>query len=313
MEYGGNIGSDQLLAFVRILREGSFSRAAQSLGLGQPAISSRIHALEAALGGALFRRGRRVSLTPLGESFAPYARRTLDILSEGWEGARLAREGKRGRVTLGALGSLCESLVAPALKSFLGENREVECVAKSGDHETILNFLGDGVVDLGLIVWPCANAGAVELHPLALLEEPVIPVVHAQHPLAKKRKVAEKDLAQAGQPLFLLRWWQAHHPDLVRLARQSGTHVEIPKEVARRLVLDGLGVGFFPKTYIAGELREKKLVELKVEGMPALGRKLALVARKKPTAISPVARKLSEELGKQAEKLGIRLRGKMPG
>jgi len=43
---------DQLLAFERVAREGSFSRAALAVGIGQPAMSARIHALEAALGGA---------------------------------------------------------------------------------------------------------------------------------------------------------------------------------------------------------------------------------------------------------------------
>jgi len=42
------------------VREGSFSRAAFSLGIGQPAVSSRIQALEQTVGGALFTRGRRI-------------------------------------------------------------------------------------------------------------------------------------------------------------------------------------------------------------------------------------------------------------
>ena len=42
---------DQLVAFDQVVREGSFSRAALSLGIGQPAVSSRIQGLEAALGG----------------------------------------------------------------------------------------------------------------------------------------------------------------------------------------------------------------------------------------------------------------------
>ena len=41
---------EQLIAFERVVREGSFSRAALALGIGQPAISSRIQALEVALG-----------------------------------------------------------------------------------------------------------------------------------------------------------------------------------------------------------------------------------------------------------------------
>src|SRR5262245_3846950 len=110
---------DQLAAFERIVREGSFSRAALALDLGQPAVSSRIVALESAVGGALFTRGRRVALTALGEGFLPYARRALDVLGEGVEAARLAQVGQRGRIRFGALGSLAGGLVGPALGEFV--------------------------------------------------------------------------------------------------------------------------------------------------------------------------------------------------
>src|SRR3954462_1083221 len=87
---------DQLAAFDRVAREGSFSRAAVALGLGQPAVSARILALEDAVGGALFLRARRIRLTALGESFLPFARRALEVVREGVAAARLPRGGGRG-------------------------------------------------------------------------------------------------------------------------------------------------------------------------------------------------------------------------
>src|SRR3982751_957827 len=96
---------DQLVAFDRIAREGTFSRAAMALGLGQPAVSARILALEDAVGGTLFVRGRTLRLTALGESFLPFARRALEVLPEGVEASRLAQIGERGSVRIGVLGS----------------------------------------------------------------------------------------------------------------------------------------------------------------------------------------------------------------
>src|SRR4051812_32608712 len=52
----GAVDTDQLLTFERIVREGSFSRAAWSLDLAQPTVSARIHALEQSVGGPLFAR-----------------------------------------------------------------------------------------------------------------------------------------------------------------------------------------------------------------------------------------------------------------
>ena len=78
--------TDQLRTFERIVREGSFSRAAWSLDLAQPTVSARVHALEQAVGGPLFARsGRGVVLTDLGASFLPFARRALEVLDAGVE------------------------------------------------------------------------------------------------------------------------------------------------------------------------------------------------------------------------------------
>src|SRR5260370_37809385 len=94
---------EQLVAFDRVAREGSFSRAALALGLGQPAVSSRILALEDAIGGGLFLRRRAIRLTALGESLLPYARRGLDGLRDGRDGSRLAQGGERRAVPAASL------------------------------------------------------------------------------------------------------------------------------------------------------------------------------------------------------------------
>ena len=98
---------NQLTTFDRIVREGSFSRAARELHIAQPTISARIHALEEEVGGALLTRTNHgVQLTALGVSFLPYARQALAAMLEGIEAARQARSGLRGRITIGSLGSL---------------------------------------------------------------------------------------------------------------------------------------------------------------------------------------------------------------
>src|SRR5689334_13117015 len=110
-----HIDFDQLVTFERIVREGSFSAAAWALDIPQPTVSARIKTLEQTLGGPLFhRRGRQVTLTDLGQTFLPYVRRTVAVLSEGVEMARQTDQGQRGRVTYGGLYSLAGALVGPA-------------------------------------------------------------------------------------------------------------------------------------------------------------------------------------------------------
>src|SRR6266481_979798 len=177
---------DQLLAFERVAREGSFSRAALAVGIGQPAMSARIRALEKALGGALFTRGRGIALTPLGEGFLPWARRLLENLEEGVEAARLAQQGRRGRVPLGALAG---GLVGPALAELIRARPELECVVTSADHEVLVERLLDGVVELALIAWPCSEAVAASLTPLLLLREPVVLAAHPRHAVARRGRI----------------------------------------------------------------------------------------------------------------------------
>src|SRR5262249_13534421 len=155
---------DQLIAFDRIAREGSFSRAAAGLDVGQPAVSARIQALEEAVGGSPFVRGGTLRLTALGESPLPYVRPAPDVLREGGEASRLASVGDRGSVRLASLGSLAGGLIGPTLAEFVRTHPKVDCALRSGDHEFMLQLLLDGVADAALTVWPCTSA--VELTPL---------------------------------------------------------------------------------------------------------------------------------------------------
>jgi LysR family transcriptional regulator, low CO2-responsive transcriptional regulator len=302
---------DQLVAFDRIAREGTFSRAAVALGLGQPAVSARILALEDAVGGTLFVRGRTLRLTALGESFLPFARRALEVLREGVEASRLAQIGERGSLRIGVLGSLAGGLVAPALAEFVRARPHVECHVRSGDHEFLLQLLLDGIVDVALTVWPCTSA--VELTPLFLFREPVVLVAHPRHALARRGHVTRDEVARLARPLLRLRWWQSHDPRILRLAEDSHTSVEVAMEVGRRLVSSGVGAGFFVRTYIAEELDRGTLAEIPVRGLN-LFRDSALVRRRHSGPISPALAAFIELLRRRALQPagGVRRKRKAP-
>ncbi|HET9597879.1 MAG TPA: LysR family transcriptional regulator, partial [Anaeromyxobacteraceae bacterium] len=278
---------DQLSAFDRIVRDGSFTRAAVALRVGQPAVSARIRALEEQLGGALFTRGRRVALTALGESFLPFARRALEILDEGVEASRQAQVGQRGRIRLGTLASLAGGLVGPALAAFLRRHPAVECAVRAGDHERIVSLLLDGLVDVGVVTWPCAESAAAALQPLLHLREPVVLVAAPGHPVARRRRVTQDELAASGAPLVRLRWWQEHHPAIDRLAARTRPPLELPMETARTLVLAGDALGFFTRTYVSEDLARGGLTAVEVADMPPLQRDSALVRRRRAAPLSP--------------------------
>ncbi|MEY2931862.1 MAG: hypothetical protein RL033_2611 [Pseudomonadota bacterium] len=301
--------TDQLLAFQRVVREGSFSRAARTLDLGQPAVSARIQALEAQLGGALLTRGRRLGLTALGASFLPFVERALETLAEGLKSAQLSQSRHRGRVTLGALGSLAGGLLGPALVQFMRTHPDVELGMRSGDHEFVLQLLADGVVELGVIAWPCRDAAARELTSLLVLHERVLLVAHPRHPLARRRSVTRAELVELGRPFLHLRWWPSFHPELSHIADATRSALEIPMEAALHLTLQGAAVGFFPQTLISEALNDRALVEVTVNDLPSIERQSALVRRSKQR-LAAEARDFIESLRQQATLLGLIPRAK---
>ena len=77
-----DITMGELVAFVTLLRCGSFTAAARELHLSQPGFSGRIARLERAIGGPLTDRStRRLALTPIGKRFLPVAESVVRLVS----------------------------------------------------------------------------------------------------------------------------------------------------------------------------------------------------------------------------------------
>ncbi|MFL5800363.1 MAG: LysR family transcriptional regulator [Roseiflexaceae bacterium] len=297
---------DQLIAFERIVREGSFSRAAWALTIAQPTISARIQALEQELGGPLFaRNSRRISLTALGASFLPYARRAIGVLNEGVAAARLAHSGQRGRIAVGGLGSLAHGLFGPTLAHFHSSHPQVECYMRAADHVQIIELLYDGVIDMGLITWPCLDPLLADLTPLLYLREPVVFVVPKNHPLARRDTVTQADILEWGDPFLKLRWWQATHVSVARLATRAKSVADVPMEVARYLVLHGIGIGFFTHTLIAEDLAAGNIMALAVADLSPIYRDCAFVRLTRNTALDPAELDFVASLREQAERMGL--------
>ncbi|MDQ7842791.1 MAG: archease [Armatimonadota bacterium] len=81
----------QLRVFATVARLGSFSRAAEELGITQPSVSIQVADLERDLGVELFRQeGKRIALTPAGQALAEYAPRILALADEAVAAVRQA-------------------------------------------------------------------------------------------------------------------------------------------------------------------------------------------------------------------------------
>lgn len=295
----------QLTAFDRIVREGSFSRAAMMLNIAQPTISARIQALEQEVGGSLLTRSNQgVQLTALGTSFLPYARRALGAMIEGVAAVQEAQAGQRGRVTIGVLGSLARVLVAPALVDFQMRYPTVDCYVRANDHWQLIEMLYDGIVDLAIITWPCVQPLTTDFKPLLYLREKVPLIVPAHHPFATRPTIRQADILNDTSRFLPLRWWQITPPELAYLATHARLSSDVPKEVATYLVTEGQAIGFFTEGYIVEELVSGAVTSVPVADMAPLYRESALVQLERQATLSPAAEALVHTIEAHAQQLG---------
>src|SRR5258705_12263820 len=100
-----------------IARHGSFSRAAESLRLSQPAVSLHMRQLEARCGTALLERvGKRAFPTPAGTLLLEHAGRAFAELEAAQEALRQLRGVVAGRLRLGTGATASIHLLPPLLR-----------------------------------------------------------------------------------------------------------------------------------------------------------------------------------------------------
>ncbi|HEY8291393.1 MAG TPA: LysR family transcriptional regulator [Thermomicrobiales bacterium] len=279
----------QLVTFERIVREGSFNRAARSLDLSQAAISGRIQALETEIGGPLFiRGGRRVTLTEAGENFLPYARRALAVIAEGVEAARGAHTGQQGRVTVGAVDSIVDGLLVPIVARYRAAHPQVALSIRTGHTPQILQELADGIVRLGLVTWSYV-AGTVGVEVLARFREPLVAVVAPGHPLVGRPGLRVEDIVREGAPYHETVWGTAEDARIAPTSGRGWDEHELPHGLMRQLILRGIGAGFLPATLVADDLAAGRLVAVPLADAGGLVRELALVRHAHADALPAAA------------------------
>mgnify|MGYP001042896661 CR=1 FL=1 len=296
---------DQLIAFERIVREGSFSRAAWYLQIPQPTISARIKSLEGEVGGELFTRGRTITLTERGRSFLPYARQALMALTEGKEAAQLVSNGGSGRLTIGALRSQTGPLLSSALFEFRKTYPDVECSIREGTHWQMMDLLYEGVVELALIAWPCVDPLIAEVTPLLGMREEILLMCGRGHPFAKRERLTRANVVAESDPFLLCRVWQIVPPVIGALATEATRLVDVAMDTGRYFLQHNTGAGYFPPLTYAHEIAAGEIVTLTAEGIEPVYRESALVCLQRNRELSAAARNFQRSLAARAAVLEV--------
>lgn len=188
-----------LIHLLAIQRHGSFNRAAEELGMSQPALSKSIALLERRVGARVLTRGPRGSaLTDIGDALVRHARNLEALLHSAQRETLLSQRAIKGPLSLGATPSMMLRLVPEALARLDSEMGSMAVNIVEGMDDVLLPALINGELDL--MVGPIGG-----LTPMApevveeLLTEEVFGLgVAPGHPLAGGGACRLHDLLGAG-------------------------------------------------------------------------------------------------------------------
>src|ERR1700742_1796239 len=188
----------RLLTFRAVAHERSFSAAARSLSLTQPAVSQQVAALERELGARLLdREPGGLRLTPAGEVLLAHA----DAVAERLElaGTQLAELASDTRLRIGAFPSALAALVPTAIARLRETTPGAEATAEEGATVELAERVRRGRLHLA-VGFQDASRPRRE-HPgterRELLRESFLVALWPGHPLARRKRVPLEALADA--------------------------------------------------------------------------------------------------------------------
>ncbi|TVT60941.1 LysR family transcriptional regulator [Amycolatopsis rhizosphaerae] len=179
-----------------------FGRAAASLGIAQPPLSTQIAALEREVGERLFdRTSRGVFPTAAGDAFLARARNALSEMSLARVDAGRAARGETGRLRIGFIGSALLAPLPGVIGRFRRTHREVRLTTQELDTPTASAALLAGELDVAVGRGGPRGAGAEDLVTVPIGADHLVAVVSVAHPFAGRQSVDAGQLAQ--EPLVV--------------------------------------------------------------------------------------------------------------
>ncbi len=245
-----------LRAFVTIVNEKSFSRAAERMHLTQPAISKRIQNLEQRLKVTLFERlQREIRLTDAGEVLLPHAQSILHAFDNAQQAIRDMDHRISGSLRIIASHHIGLHRLPRILQQFSRQYPDVDLQLNFLDSESAYDLLRDNIADLAFITIPQDIREDFTCH--LIWDDPMSFICSPAHPLAKLRVVKPKDLA--AHNAILPSQSTLTYRVVESIFRDSGLQLKanIPTnylETMKMMAAVGMGWSVLPNTMIDDEL-----------------------------------------------------------
>jgi DNA-binding transcriptional LysR family regulator len=174
-----------------VARCGSIRKAAEQLNVTSSAVNRHVLDLEEELGAPLFeRRPRGVRLTAAGEVFVNFLRQHNGDVERMKSQIEDLKGMRRGTVRIACSQALALEFLPREVAAFRERFGSVSFEVKVLDHEQAMAALAEYDVDLSLVFRPAYLAN---FQPLMTLEQRLVAIMDAQHPLADKKTLRLRD------------------------------------------------------------------------------------------------------------------------
>ena len=263
-----------LATFRLVIQRGSFSAAADVLGISQPAVSLQIRQLEHFLRSRLLERtGRGVKATAAGLALLTHGERIEQAVEETLRSLDAFSHEVSGTVSLGTGATACIHLLPPLLQQLREMYPLLKVGVTTGNTPGVVRAIEENRLDLGLVTMPVSGRG-LEITPIldeefvciSAQEEECVPTPDSLHTLPL---IAFE--SGSGTRALIDGWFQASglQPEPVM---QLGSI-----EAIKRMVRAGLGYSIVPRMAVEQVADREGLCVLSLT--PVLHRQLAIVMR----------------------------------
>lgn len=252
--------------FCEVVKQQSFTKAANSLGYTQGAVSQAIKSLETELGTTLIERVRgNISLTSDGQRFYPYIKQIVSAETRLFKERERFANLEKAEIKMGAFSSICRVVLPPLMKGFEEKYPNVSFTVRQGEYSDTRKWVLNGDVDFAFIILTESDG----LSSYRLFDDEICAIFRSDHPLAKKGVIDLQDLVN--EP-FILIDEQPGENTLFRAFMAAEIHPEIKysgydEYSIYAMVKQGLGVSAAYRLCLVGF--EDGLVIKKIKGSPS--------------------------------------------
>jgi len=271
---------ESLKIFCDVVRQRSFSQAAQTSGITQSAVSQIVSQLEKRMNVQLIDRSTRpLQLTPLGLTYYEGCKILLEQYEELEGRIRNAQLEISGTVTVAAIYSVGLSDMGQYVRRFEGELPKTQVHIDYLHPNRVYERVKDGTADLGLVSYPKKTP---HLAAVSWREEEMVLVCSPKHALASRLALPLKELNGQAYVHFDKNLIVRRRVD--RFLREHEVNVDIVAEFdsienIKQAVSIGAGVAILPEPTIRREAKARTLVAVPLFGCE-FTRPLAIIHRR---------------------------------